>query len=70
MFVPKTSQNGKLQTQKKTHFDHPSDLEYNLARVPPPPTSQVKILSSHNVPTNNPDSQGSILPCNSKELEG
>ena len=26
-FVPKTSQNGKLQTQKKTHFDHPSDLE-------------------------------------------
>ncbi|CAH3135904.1 unnamed protein product, partial [Porites lobata] len=25
-FVPKTSQNGKLQTQKKTHFDHPIQI--------------------------------------------
>lgn len=67
-FVPKTSQNGKLQTQKKTHFDHPSDLELMWPEYHPPP-SRVKIVSSHNVPTNNPNSQGRILPCNSKELE-
>ena len=40
-----------------------------LARAPPPHPSQVKMVSSPNVPTDNLDSQGSILPSYSKELE-
>ena len=40
-----------------------------LVRVPPPHPSQVKMVSSPNVPTDNLDSQGSILPSYSKELE-
>ena len=40
-----------------------------LARVPPPHPFQVKMVSSPNVPTDNLDSQGSILPSYSKELE-
>ena len=67
-FVPKKSQSGKFQTKKKTYFDHPRDLE-KLARVPPPHPSQVKIVISPNVPTDNLDSQGIIIPFCSKELE-
>ena len=40
-----------------------------LARAPPPHPSQVKMVSSPNVPTDNLDSQGSVLPSYSKELE-
>ena len=40
-----------------------------LARAPHPQTSQVKMVSSPNVPTDNLDSQGSILPSYSKELQ-
>ena len=40
-----------------------------LARAPPPHPSQVKMVSSRNVSTDNLDSQGSILPSYSKELE-
>ena len=67
-FVPKKSQNGKFQTKKKTYFDYPGDLE-KLARVPPPHPSQVKIVGSPNVPTDNLDSQRIILPSYSKELD-
>ena len=54
--------------EKKTYFDYPRDLE-KLARVPPPHPSQVKMESSPKFPTDNLDSQGSILPSCSKELE-
>ena len=40
-----------------------------LARAPPPHPSQVKMVRSPNVSTDNLDSQGSILPSYSKELE-
>ena len=40
-----------------------------LARAPPPHPSQVKMVCSPNVPTDNLDSQGSILPSYNKELE-
>ena len=42
-------------------------VTWSQARVPPPPPSQVKIVSSPNFPTDNSDSQGSILPCYGKE---
>ena len=69
-FVSKKSQNGKFQIKKKKkrYFDHSRDLE-KLARVPPPHPSQVKIVSSPNVPTDDLDSQGIILPSYIKELE-
>ena len=68
-FVSKKSQNGKFQIKKKkTYFDHSRDFE-KLARVPPPHPSQVKIVSSPNVPTDNLDSQGIILPSYVKNLK-
>ena len=57
-----------FKPRKKTYFDHPRDLE-KLARVPPPHPSQVKIVSSPNVPTENLDSQGIILPSYVKNLK-
>ena len=68
-FVSKKSHNGKFQIKKKkTYFNHSRDLD-KLARVPPPHPSQVKIVSSPNVPTDNLDSEGIIPPSYSKELD-
>ena len=67
-FVPKKSQNGKFQTKTKKYFDHPHDLK-KLARVPPPHPSQVKIVSSPKVPTDNLDSKRIILPSYVKNLK-
>ena len=68
--VPKKISKRKISNQeKKKEFDHPRDLE-KLARVPPPPdSSQVKILSSPNVPTDNLDIQGIILTSYVKNLK-
>ena len=68
-FVPKKFQNGKFQTKKKNVLRLSPWLGKTGQSTTPPDPSQVKILSSPNVPTDNLDSQGIILPSYVKNLK-